>query len=69
MIAHIDQIVLVCDWGRTPRSLVTQYLAHESEIAKKIIGVALNRVDIQKLSKYARPGWPESYTEADSTLV
>lgn len=65
MIAQLDKIILVCEWGKTPRSLVTQYLAHEPEIAQKIAGIALNKVNIGKLQKYARPGWPESYLETD----
>ncbi|MCF2870420.1 polysaccharide biosynthesis tyrosine autokinase [Octadecabacter sp. G9-8] len=61
IIAQLDNIILICEWGQTPRSLVTQYLAHEPEISQKIVGIALNKVNIRKLHKYARPGWPESY--------
>ncbi len=61
MIAQIDKIILVCEWGKTPKSLVAQYLTHEPEIADKIAGIVLNKVNIAKLHKYARPGWPESY--------
>ncbi len=65
MIAQLDKIILVCEWGKTPRSLVTQYLAHEPEISQKVAGIALNKVNVRKLQKYARPGWPESYLETD----
>ncbi|MEO1140409.1 MAG: AAA family ATPase [Pseudomonadota bacterium] len=65
MIAHLDKIILVCEWGKTPRSLITRYLAHEPEIAQKVVGIVLNKVNVRKLLKYARPGWPESYLETD----
>ena len=65
MIAQLDKIILVCEWGKTPRSLVTQYLKHEPEISQKVAGIALNKVNVRKLGKYARPGWPESYLETD----
>ncbi len=61
MIGMLDKIVLVCEWGATPRSLVTRYLAHEPEVFQKVAGIALNKVDVRKLRRYARPGWPESY--------
>ncbi|EBA11552.1 AAA family ATPase [Roseobacter sp. CCS2] len=65
MIGQLDQIVLVCEWGKTHRSLVAQYLAHEPEIAQKVAGIALNKVNVRQLRKYARPGWPESYLATD----
>ncbi len=63
VLAQLDQILMVSEWGKTPRRLVTQYLAQEPEIAQQIVGIALNKVDIGKLSKYARPGWPDSYLD------
>lgn len=61
MLGQLDKIVLVCEWGKTPRSLVAQYLSYEPEVAQKVVGVVLNLVDVHKLKKYARHGWPESY--------
>ncbi len=63
VLAQLDQILLVSEWGKTPRRLVTQYLAQEPEIAQQIVGIALNKVEIGKLSKYAHPGWPDTYLE------
>ncbi|PJI91449.1 capsular exopolysaccharide synthesis family protein [Yoonia maricola] len=65
MIDLLDKIVLVCAWGKTPRSLVARYLTHEPEIAQKVLGIALNKVNLRKLDRYARPGWPESYLETE----
>lgn len=63
MLELLDRVVLVCAWGETPRSLVARYLEQEQEVSQKVLGIALNKVDMRKLGRYARPGWPESYLQ------
>ncbi|MGB7240885.1 MAG: polysaccharide biosynthesis tyrosine autokinase [Sulfitobacter sp.] len=65
MLARLDKIIFVCEWGKTPRNLVSHYLAHEPEVAQKILGVLLNKVDIDELPKYAKPGAPETYLDGE----
>ncbi len=52
MLKTIDKVVLVEEWGKTPRNMVAQFLSREPDIARKTLGVVLNRVKIVKLSKY-----------------
>ncbi|MDX8350610.1 AAA family ATPase [Cognatiyoonia sp. IB215446] len=66
MLGLLDRIVLVCEWGQTPRSLVTRYLAQEPDVSQKVLGIALNKVNMAKLARYARPGWPESYLQPNA---
>ncbi|WP_168201419.1 AAA family ATPase [Qingshengfaniella alkalisoli] len=63
--AQIDGIILSCAWGDTPRALVRDYLRNEPEVAHKILGVVLNKVDMRGLRKFARPGAREIYIEQE----
>ncbi|MEL6681959.1 MAG: AAA family ATPase [Pseudomonadota bacterium] len=66
MLGLLDRIILVCTWGQTPRSLVVRYLTQEPDVSQKVLGIALNKVNAAKLSRYARPGWPESYVHPNT---
>lgn len=63
MLARIDHIILQCAWGKTPRNLVRDYLRMEPEVAQKMLGVVLNKVEMRRLRKFARPGSWETYLE------
>ena len=60
MLSRLDRIIFVCAWGETPRSLVSQFFAREPAFAEKVLGIALNRVDMSRLGKYARASDTES---------
>lgn len=49
---HVDSYIVVVEWGHTARKLVRVALEHNEVIAKKSIGVLLNKVDTSKLNLY-----------------
>lgn len=52
LLPMIDQIVLVAEWGKTPRELLRATLASEPALADKLLGVVLNKVDMVALKDY-----------------
>ncbi len=56
-----DGFILVTEWGKTPRRLVKSVIEREPQIAEDIIGVVLNRVQIEKLQRYSNPGDTERF--------
>ncbi|GAA2835668.1 succinoglycan biosynthesis transport protein ExoP [Aminobacter aminovorans] len=62
-----DGFVLVAEWGATPRPLVRSGLAAEPQIAGKILGLVLNKVDLKKLPRYGAYGGSEQFLERYSS--
>lgn len=58
-----DGFIMVVEWGRTPRMLVDSLLASEQQISDKIIGAALNKVDLKKLASYGQAGGSEKFLD------
>lgn len=52
----VDRAVLVLRWGTTARELAAQALADAPELAGKLAGAVLNRVDLRKAALWERPG-------------
>lgn len=52
ILKSIDSLVLVEEWGGVPRELVKRLLAREPEIARKTLGIVLNKAKLAKLSRY-----------------
>ena len=52
LLPMIDQIVLVAEWGKTPRELLRATLNAEPALADKLLGVVLNKVDMVALKTY-----------------
>lgn len=52
VLASIDAVVIVADWGRTRRSAIEQYIANEPALARKVAGVVLNRAELRRLASY-----------------
>jgi succinoglycan biosynthesis transport protein ExoP len=48
----IDGYVLVTHWGKTPRKVVKEFVVNHPELADKIVGVVLNKVDLEQLGRY-----------------
>lgn len=57
----IDALVLVVEWGKTPRKLVRSILAAEPVIQEKMLGVLINKVDMGQLSKFGAFGSSEKH--------
>lgn len=52
ILASLDAVVIVADWGRTRRAALEQYVANEPELAQKVAGVVLNRAVMRRLGSY-----------------
>ena len=58
-----DAFILVAEWGVTPRALVRATLQAEPRMAAKMLGVILNKTDMNKLSRYGSFGGSEQYLD------
>ncbi|HEY8578079.1 MAG TPA: Wzz/FepE/Etk N-terminal domain-containing protein [Devosia sp.] len=56
-----DGSILVAEWGKTPRRLLTGLLEREPELADYIVGVVLNNVDLNALPKFTDAGGLERF--------
>ena len=52
MASAIDTFILVIAWGATSRGAISDVLAKERVIRDKLLGVVLNKVDMEKLKLY-----------------
>ncbi len=52
LVPVVDQIVLVAEWGTTPKQLLRATLGNEPAMADKVLGVVLNKVDMGALQNY-----------------
>jgi len=58
-----DGFLFVVEWGRTPANLVRDLLAAEGRIEAKVLGVVLNKTDMNALPRYSDPGAAEKYRD------
>lgn len=58
-----DGFVVVAEWGKTPRALVRSQLEAEPEIASKMLGIVLNKVNLKKLARYGAIGSSEKFLD------
>ena len=56
-----DGSILVAEWGKTPRRLLTGLMEREPELADHIVGVVLNNVDLNALPKFTDAGGLERF--------
>lgn len=63
----VDGFVLVAEWGATPRPLVRSVLAAEPQIASKMLGLVLNKVDLKRLPHYGAYGGSEQFLDRYSS--
>ncbi|RVI17134.1 polysaccharide biosynthesis tyrosine autokinase, partial [Sinorhizobium meliloti] len=56
-----DGILFVVEWGRTPSRLVRDLLHSEPLINSKVLGVILNKTDMNELGKYSDFDGAEKY--------
>lgn len=50
--AMVDGYFFVVQWGKTQRSVVREFLVNHSQLADKVLGVVLNKVDLKRLGRY-----------------
>jgi succinoglycan biosynthesis transport protein ExoP len=48
----VDGLLLVVEWGRTPKDLVLEWLNSGGIDERNILGVILNKVDMKMLRSY-----------------
>ncbi|WP_027487685.1 polysaccharide biosynthesis tyrosine autokinase [Allorhizobium undicola] len=56
-----DGFVFVVEWGKTPTKLVADLLDAEPHISNKVLGVLLNKTDMQMLTRYSDFGGSEKF--------
>ncbi|HVG49930.1 MAG TPA: AAA family ATPase, partial [Rubellimicrobium sp.] len=65
LLGLVDQVVLVAEWGRTPRQMISYTLDNEPQLRSRLLGVALSRVNVKDLHRYAaidiQPGYETYY--------
>ncbi|MBC2773146.1 polysaccharide biosynthesis tyrosine autokinase [Rhizobium sp. AQ_MP] len=59
--SQLDGFIFVVEWGKTPVQLVTDLLDAQPLVASKILGVLLNKTDMDLVSQYGPSGGPEKY--------
>ncbi|SOC35882.1 succinoglycan biosynthesis transport protein ExoP [Rhizobium subbaraonis] len=58
---HADGFILVLEWGKTPSRLVRDILEAEIDINSKVLGVVLNKTDMEQLPAYGDSGGSEKF--------
>ena len=58
---RIDAFLFVVEWGRTSRKVVHTLLSADPELAEKVAGVILTKVDTDKMRLYSDVGSQEYY--------
>lgn len=59
----LDQIIMVAEWGKTPKALMRETLMHEPALQEKMLGVVLNKVDMDVLREYVPVSSGEQFYE------
>jgi polysaccharide biosynthesis transport protein len=52
LVAVADQIILIVEWNRTPRTLIAETFKLLKRDANRIAGVVLNKVDLKQVQTY-----------------
>ncbi|MGF7161651.1 exopolysaccharide transport family protein [Rhodoligotrophos appendicifer] len=58
---EVDSILLVVEWDKTPREVVMSAMRNLGPNAHRIAGVALNKVNVKKMSGYSPYGYGYAY--------
>lgn len=63
LLRSIDQVVMVAEWGTTPKALLRRVIAADPALADRLAGVVLNRVDMGSLRDYVDGAGVEAYMD------
>jgi uncharacterized protein involved in exopolysaccharide biosynthesis/Mrp family chromosome partitioning ATPase len=61
MLPLVDSILLVTEWGRTPKHLLADTLATEPALVRKLLGVVINRTHMRKLRAFTPTNSIDTY--------
>jgi succinoglycan biosynthesis transport protein ExoP len=64
LLRSIDEVVMVAEWGGTPKGLLRRVIDLEPALAQRLAGIVLNRVDMKALRDYVDGTSVESYLDA-----
>ncbi|SPJ25532.1 Tyrosine-protein kinase ptk [Palleronia abyssalis] len=53
ILGELDQLVMIAEWGKTSKNLVSGLIRSTPGLEEKLLGIALNKVDLRRLSAYA----------------
>ncbi len=63
VVPMVDQVVMVAEWGKTPKALLRETLMNEPALMEKTLGVVLNKVDMESLRDNVPQTGGEHYYE------
>ncbi|AZL58139.1 chromosome partitioning protein ParA [Tabrizicola piscis] len=61
LLRALDHVVMVAEWGTTPKALLRRVVEAEQTLAERLVGVVLNRVDMVALRDYVDRSSLEAY--------
>jgi polysaccharide biosynthesis transport protein len=61
LMRSLGHVLLVAEWGATPRAMLRKATEGDPALAERLMGVVLNRVDIDGLDDYADRASVEAY--------
>lgn len=64
LLRSLDQVVMVAEWGVTPKALLRRVIDADQALADRLAGVVLNRVDMAVLRDYVDGTSVEAYMGA-----
>jgi uncharacterized protein involved in exopolysaccharide biosynthesis/Mrp family chromosome partitioning ATPase len=61
MLPLVDAVVLVAEWGKTPKSLIEEALETEPTLTRKLLGIVINKTNMKRLRAYTSANSMEAY--------
>lgn len=61
LLPYVDQVLMVVEWGKTPRSLVRKTIERDHILSDRLLGIVLNKTDMDKLKDYSAATDAESH--------
>jgi succinoglycan biosynthesis transport protein ExoP len=61
LMRSLDHVLLVSEWGATPRAMLRKAVKDDPVLAERLMGVVLNRVDMVSLDDYADRSSVDAY--------
>ncbi len=61
VMRSIHHLILVAEWGKTPKSLLRSMIASDHPLAERMMGVVLNKVDMTALRDFVGVSSVEAY--------
>lgn len=66
LVPVLDGLVMVLEWGKVSREALQEVLSADSALYEKLIGIALNKTDMDALARYSRTTPFEEYYDGYS---